>query len=778
MLTGKAEYRWSRYRSDANRNRFRVRLDVERLEVREVLAAAFVPQELLVQFSDNSSEMRAAALMTIQGELRETIETSAMRMGKESPINRIQIPKNASMETAIRELAKLPGVISVEPNWWVQTSAISNDPSYTTNSQLWGMYSDDSPVAVGGSGTTNAFGSQAEEAWNQDYVGSRSVVIGIIDEGVDINHPDLDANIWTNAFDTAGDGIDNDGNGYIDDIHGWDFFNNDASVYDGSGDDHGTHVAGTIGAEGGNGLGVAGVNWQVTMIPSKFLGPTGGSTSNAVKALDYLTDLKTRHGVNIVASSNSWGGGGYSAALHAAINRAAAADILFVAAAGNATSNNDSVANYPSNYSTLQNSTGATDKASYEAVIAVASITSTGLISSFSNYGANTVDIGAPGSSIVSTLPGGTYGSYSGTSMATPHVSGAVALYASVHPQATSDQIRQAVLSSAKPTSSLSGKSVTGGRLDVTALVQVVPPSTAPSVSIASASVSEGNSGSTSLVFNVTLSAASTNDVTVDFATTPGTALAGSDYTTTSGTLTFLAGQTTKTITVNVVGDTSVEPNETFNVNLSNPVNAQIGTAIGTGSIINDDVAVTPSLAINDVSGLESAGTFTFTVTLSTASANTVSVNYATANGTARAGSNRDYIATSGTLRFTPGQLTKTVSVRINNDTTVESSETFTVRLSNATNATLADSSGLGTIVDNDGRVAGASLDDSYSANDEFFAEFSMKSEESLSFPLAGPSDLSFMSLQSALDPFGQTDDQVISGLVNNILRRAMRRKS
>ncbi|MCF7963274.1 MAG: S8 family serine peptidase [Pirellula sp.] len=778
MLTGKAEYRLSRYRSDANRNRFRVRLDVERLEVREVLAAAFVPQELLVQFSDNSSEMRAAALMTVQGELRETIETSAMRMGKESPINRIQIPKNASMETAILELAKLPGVISVEPNWWVQTSAVSNDPSYTTNSQLWGMYSDDSPVAVGGSGTTNAFGSQAEEAWNQDYVGSRSVVIGIIDEGVDINHPDLDANIWTNAFDTAGDGIDNDGNGYIDDIHGWDFFNNDASVYDGSGDDHGTHVAGTIGAEGGNGLGVAGVNWQVTMIPSKFLGPTGGSTSNAVKALDYLTDLKTRHGINIVASSNSWGGGGYSAALHAAINRAAAADILFVAAAGNATSNNDSVANYPSNYSTLQNSTGATDKASYEAVIAVASITSTGLISSFSNYGANTVDIGAPGSSIVSTLPGGTYGSYSGTSMATPHVSGAVALYASVHPQATSDQIRQAVLSSAKPTSSLSGKSVTGGRLDVTALVQVVPPSTAPSVSIASASVSEGNSGSTSLVFNVTLSAASTNDVTVDFTTTPGTALAGSDYTTTSGTLTFLAGQTTKTITVNVVGDTSVEPNETFNVNLSNPVNAQIGTAIGTGSIINDDVAVTPSLAINDVSGLESAGTFTFTVTLSTASANTVSVNYATANGTARAGSNRDYIATSGTLRFTPGQLTKTVSVRINNDTTVESSETFTVRLSNATNATLADSSGLGTIVDNDGRVAGASLDDSYSANDEFFAEFSMNSEESLSFPLAGPSDLSFMSLQFALDPFGQTDDHVISGLVNNILRRAMRRKS
>ena len=778
MLTGKAAYRWSRYGSDANRNRFRVRLDFERLEVREVLAAAFVPQELLVQFSDNSSEMRAAALMTVQGELRETIETSAMRMGKESPINRIQIPKNASMETAILELAKLPGVISVEPNWWVQTSAVSNDPSYTTNSQLWGMYSDDSPVAVGGSGTTNAFGSQAEEAWNQDYVGSRSVVIGIIDEGVDINHPDLDANIWTNAFDTAGDGIDNDGNGYIDDIHGWDFFNNDASVYDGSGDDHGTHVAGTIGAEGGNGLGVAGVNWQVTMIPSKFLGPTGGSTSNAVKALDYLTDLKTRHGINIVASSNSWGGGGYSAALHAAINRAAAADILFVAAAGNATSNNDSVANYPSNYSTLQNSTGATDKASYEAVIAVASITSTGLLSSFSNYGANTVDIGAPGSSIVSTLPGGTYGSYSGTSMATPHVSGAVALYASVHPQATSDQIRQAVLSSAKPTSSLSGKSVTAGRLDVTALVQVVPPSTAPSVSIASASVSEGNSGSTSLVFNVTLSAASTNDVTVDFATTPGTALAGSDYTTTSGTLTFLAGQTTQTITVNVVGDTSVEPNETFTVNLSNPVNAQVGTAIGTGSIINDDVAVTPSLAINDVSGLENAGTFTFTVTLSTASENTVSVNYATANGTARSGSNRDYIATSGTLRFTPGQLTKTVSVRINNDTTVESSETFTVRLSNATNATLADSSGLGTIVDNDGGIAGASLSDSSSANDEFFAEFSLNSEESLSSSLAGPSDLSFMTFQSELDPFGQTDDQVISGLVNNILRRAMRRKS
>jgi subtilisin family serine protease len=295
------------------------------------------------------------------------------------------------------------------------------------------------------------------------------VYVGIVDEGVMRTHPDLAANMWTNPWEIPGNGRDDDGNGFVDDVTGWDFDGNNNSTFDGNGDDHGTHVAGTIGAAGNNGVGVAGVNWHVTMIPAKFLGRRGGTTANAVKALDYLTNFKKK-GINIVATNNSWGGGGFSQALLDAISRGGDAGILFVAAAGNGGSdgvgdNNDSVANYPSNYQCT--SSGKT----WDCVIAVAAITSTGARASFSNFGALSVDIGAPGSAIYSTLPGknntATYGSYSGTSMATPHVTGAAALYAASHPAPTAQQIKSAILSSAVPTASLAGKTLTGGRLNV-----------------------------------------------------------------------------------------------------------------------------------------------------------------------------------------------------------------------------------------------------------------------------------------------------------------------
>jgi subtilisin family serine protease len=284
-----------------------------------------------------------------------------------------------------------------------------------------------------------------------------SVYVGVIDEGVMISHPDLAANIGTNPGEIAGDGIDNDGNGYVDDVNGWDFAGNDNTVYDGKQDDHGTHVSGTIGAVGGNGAGVAGVCWNVKILNAKFLGRNGGTTANAIKAIDYLTDLKTRHGLNLVATNNSWGGGGYSKALQDAIERANQMNILFIAAAGNSSVNNDTSPHYPSSYTNVN-------------VIAVASITSTGALSSFSNYGATSVDLAAPGSGIWSTVPGRkspSYASYSGTSMATPHVTGAAAMYASAHPGATAGQIKAAILGSVVPTPSLSGKTVTGGRLNV-----------------------------------------------------------------------------------------------------------------------------------------------------------------------------------------------------------------------------------------------------------------------------------------------------------------------
>jgi subtilisin family serine protease len=622
-------------------------------------------------------------------------------------LERVSLGRGVTVDRAIAALAKRPGVVFAEPNWKLSATSTSNDPYYTTSSRLWGMYGDDQPNATGPSGTTNQFGSQAEKAWAAGLTGSRNVYVGIVDEGVDFNHPDLAANMWTNPFDAPGDGIDNDGNGYVDDVRGWDFYSNDASVYDGSGDDHGTHVAGTVGGVGGNGTGVAGVSWNVTMIPTKFLGTDGGYTSGAIKALDYLTDLKIRHGLNIVASNNSWGGGGYSSALHSAIIRGANAGILFVAAAGNSAVDTDVTANYPSNYSTLQG-TSTTRAASYEAVISVAALTSSGGLASFSNYGATTVDIAAPGAGINSTLPGGGYGAYSGTSMASPHVAGAVALLAAARPGMTAAEIRSAILSTARPTSSLAGRTVTGGRLDVAAAANLAPP---VDIAISGGSVVEGNSGVTQLAFTVTLSAAATANVSVNFATANGTATAGSDYAATSGTLAFLPGETTKQILVDVIGDTAYEANETFAVALSGAsAGARIATASATGTITNDDSQppppATPTLAINSVAALENAGTFVFTVTLSAASSSKVTVRFGTANGTAKAGRTGDYTATSGTLTFNPGETSKTIAVAVRNDTVVEPDETFFVNLSRASGATIAVGRGTGTIRNDDGLTA------------------------------------------------------------------------
>ncbi len=413
----------------------------------------FVANEVLVKFKAGvSEEARAKALAHISGNVKEKILTKTMeRFGDKEGLVLVHTPM-----AALEAVGKLKGAAEIafaEPNYIYEASATSSDP-YFTNGSLWGMYGDASSPA-------NQYGSQAAEAWAAGHTGSSSVVVGIIDEGVQYTHPDLAGQVWTNPNDPV-DGIDNDGNGYVDDVHGWDFDGNDNEVYDGgtrgSLDNHGTHVAGTIGGKN-NGAGVVGVNWNVTIISCKFLGRRGGTTANAVKAVDYLTDLKTRHGMNIVASNNSWGGGGFSQALYDAVNRANSKEILFVAAAGNGGSdgvgdNNDAVESYPSNMD-LPN------------VIAVAAITNTGAKSSFSNYGATTVDIGAPGSAIYSSVAYNSYASYNGTSMATPHVTGGVALYAASHPGSTAAAIKNAILSSAIPTASLSGKCVTGGRLNV-----------------------------------------------------------------------------------------------------------------------------------------------------------------------------------------------------------------------------------------------------------------------------------------------------------------------
>lgn len=674
-----------------HKNSFRTRLRLECLEDRVLLSGSqFVPNEVLVKFKDGYTEVdKANVRALVQTTHVEHIRTDAMRNGGDGELELLRGP--ADVLASVSRLKNHPFVAYAEPNWVYSHQAVSNDPYYT-NGYLWDMYSDDSPSSVGPTGTTNQYGSQAEEAWAAGYTGSKTVYVGIIDEGIQFTHPDLNANVWTNSYDPV-DGIDNDGNGYADDTHGWDFVSGDNSIYDGTSDDHGTHVTGTIGAQGGNSTGVAGVNWNVSYISGKFLGSNGGTTTGAIKALDYMTDLKVRHGMNIVATNNSWGGGGFSQGLLDAITRGAKQNILFIAAAGNGGSdgvgdNNDSVASYPSNYDT-------TASAGYDAVVAVAAIDKFGSLASFSNYGSKTVDLGAAGVGVYSTVPTDSYASYSGTSMATPHVTGAAALYASTHSGASALAIKNAILNSTKATASLNGKTVTGGRLDVSALMGAAT----IGFSVNDVTQAEGDAGTTNFMFTVTLSTASNQTVSVQYATADGSAVASSDYAAASGTLSFAAGVTSMTVTVSVNGDTTSEPNETFFVNLSNASGATIADNQGVGNIWNDDGL----LSVNNVTkaeGNSGAAAFTFTISLQNASTKAVSVDYATADGTATSGS--DYAATSSTLSFAPGDTSKTITVNVNGDTTVEPDENFFVNLSNAVNAAIGNGQGIGKILDDD----------------------------------------------------------------------------
>ena len=286
----------------------------------------------------------------------------------------------------------------------------------------------------------------APQAWD-DHQGDQEFQIAIIDTGIDYNHPDLAANMWVNPGEIAGNGQDDDGNGYVDDIYGYDFANNDSNPMDING--HGTHCAGTVGGVGNNGIGVAGVNWRCRLVAAPFIGSNGtGSIDNAIEAVEYCA-------VNLIkVSNNSWGGGGFSQALFDVV-QTAGDDFghVFVAAAGNNGSGN---ASYP----------GAM---TCDNLICVAAIDSNENLAGFSQYNATQVDLGAPGVDVVSTTPNNNYSSYSGTSMATPHVAGGVALAYSLMGDASAVEVKDLILSTTRAISSLSGRCVTGGVLDVEA---------------------------------------------------------------------------------------------------------------------------------------------------------------------------------------------------------------------------------------------------------------------------------------------------------------------
>ncbi len=405
------------------------------------VAGASAPDELIVRFAPGVNAATRARVLANAG----CRQTRRFRLLRDLALVRVQA--GTRMQDAIQRLSASQAVQYVEPNYIVTAAAIPDDPRFP---ELYGLDN------TGQTGGTPDADIDAPEAWDQQT--GTDVVVAVIDTGLDYNHEDIVGNVWTNPGEIPGNGIDDDNNGYIDDVRGWDFVNGDNDPFDDN--DHGTHVSGTIAAVGNNGIGVAGVNWSARIMPLKFLSARGsGTTADAISALDYAVMMGAR------ISNNSWGGGAFSQALYDAIAAAQAAGHLFVAAAGNDGVDTDVTPSYPASYD-LDN------------IVSVAATDENDALASFSNFGAVTVDLGAPGVSILSTTPANTYSSFSGTSMATPHVAGVAALLLAEDPSLDVVSLKQAILDSVDPIAALAGITVTGGRLNaanaLSGLVRVV----------------------------------------------------------------------------------------------------------------------------------------------------------------------------------------------------------------------------------------------------------------------------------------------------------------
>lgn len=394
-------------------------------QIRSLAATAAVSDRFIVKVKENSAFTRQAQTFRnlTAGSRVEPISTDQYL---------VSLPA-ASTAGAVAEL--LPNYDYIEPDYRVHTTLVPNDEKLSSQ---WAH-------AV----------VHSEAAWDISR-GSSSVVVAILDSGIDYNHPDLAGNIWTNPDEIPGNGIDDDNDGYIDDVHGWNFVSDNNRPVADDKSFHGTHVAGTVGAVGNNGIGISGHAQEVKLMALKFLDDSStGFTSNAIKGIDYAIKKK----VKII--NNSWGSSSKSQALSEAIDRARAAGILFVVAAGNNGSDNDKTGFYPANYP-------------QDNVISVAASTISDQLASFSNYGIDKVDLAAPGVNIYSTKNGGSYQSLSGTSMATPLVSGVLATMVAARPDLSYAQIKGALLQSVDKISAYSGKVKTGGRINSERALQEV----------------------------------------------------------------------------------------------------------------------------------------------------------------------------------------------------------------------------------------------------------------------------------------------------------------
>ncbi|MDH5394202.1 MAG: S8 family serine peptidase, partial [Gammaproteobacteria bacterium] len=428
-------------------------------------AKTFRPDSILVRFKPGTPSDEVTAS-------HANINPNAVKSYRVlSGLKQITLPPGISVEKALANYRKNPNVLYAEPDYQYPVSATPNESFFAS---LWALnntgLAQPQPPYGGTLGSVDA-DINAQEAWDNVIVppasgpwnsttgGHTETVVAVIDSGVDIDHPDLINNMWINPGEIA-NGIDDDGNGYIDDINGWNGVNNNGDPNDSG--SHGTHVAGTIVAEGNNSTGVIGAAWHAKLIACRAGTGSSIDSSAAIACLEYLYELKTNpvNPVNIVVSNNSWGGTGYSQAIFDAIDANRQAGILFVAAAGNSTVNNDSTAHYPSSYH-LPN------------IISVASTSHSDTKSSFSNYGRRSVLVGAPGEAILSTVPVGSslypadssYDVQQGTSMAAPQVSGLAALVYAQDSNRDWKAIKNLIIASGTPISPLTSTTVSGRRI-------------------------------------------------------------------------------------------------------------------------------------------------------------------------------------------------------------------------------------------------------------------------------------------------------------------------
>jgi subtilisin family serine protease len=403
--------------------------------------APYKSDSILVRFKRDAS-------FSAQSALHDTIGARVAHVYTFLPnLQAIELPATLSVEEALAQYQKDPNVLYAEPNFIYQhTATTPNDARF---GELFGLHN------TGQSGGVADADIDAVEAWDLTQ-GSDQVVVALLDSGIDYNHPDLNANSFVNLSEFGGTaGVDDDGNGFIDDVRGINTISGTGDPFPNDADAHGTHVSGTIAAAGNNSIGVVGVNWRAKIIACKAFGPAGATLVDIIECMDYFLEMKTRavNPVNIIASNNSWGGGGFSQALLDSILAHNSAGMLFVAAAGNSNQNTDVTPHFPSTYDAPN-------------IIAVLASNRSDQKASFSSFGPRTVDVGAPGQDILSTTPGNTFSVFSGTSMATPHVVGLVALLKAHNPARTPAQIKNLILTGGDVTPATDTEVLTGRRIN------------------------------------------------------------------------------------------------------------------------------------------------------------------------------------------------------------------------------------------------------------------------------------------------------------------------